>query len=342
MATSTRTPTDVVYEMLRQHVSSEMMPDVEEDAKLVLRDLWSLHKVPTRLPCTNPCSLMRSDLGTLATYSYRVGAKTDGIRFFLLFAHLVDDQDREHEYAVLIDRAFSMFPVHVLHAPPAIFEGTLFDGELVKHGDALTFVAFDTVASCGYSFKSRPHSERIAELSRILPRIFTASVAFDVKPWLFLTPEAVYQLTQQEQVYNSDGLIFVAESKELVVGMQRDMFKWKPASLHTIDFTKRGPDLFLVDGQSLVDARSSLGVVPSPASSWSAEYENSVVECTCHRGPDGTWVARPLKPRVDKRDPNSIFVARLTLQNIEEDITAEELARMLTRSPKNSAKFCVA
>lgn len=328
-----------VYELLRR---GEVRAEVQEDAKLVLRDLWSLAKVPLRLPCTNPCSLMRSDLGTLLRQRYKVGAKTDGIRFFLLFAHLVNDDDTEEEYALLVDRAFTMFPVDVLRASSSLFEGTLLDGELVRRGDSLTFVAFDTVASCGFSFKSRPHSERVAELHRLSSQVMLACVSFVVKQWLPLSPHAVQQLTAESgtQEYESDGLILVAELKELVVGMQRDMFKWKPASLHTIDFLKQGADLFLVDGTSFQSA-AALNISRSPL--WLPDSPDGVMECHCVKvDTTGAWHAVPLKPRVDKAEPNSVYVARLTLQNIEEDITVQELATMLEgkHSPTKMPAAC--
>lgn len=323
--------TDAVYELLQADAC--VRPDIQHDAKLVLRDLWSLRRVPLRTPCTNPCSLMRSDLTTLVSQPYSVGAKTDGIRFFILFAALVNEgseEEEDEEYAVLIDRAFNMFAVRMLHVPPAVFQGTLLDGELVRSGQGgLTFVAFDAVASCGFSFKTRRHSERVAELRRLMPHLFLASVTLSVKPWFPLSASAVQQLTSaapgEDGAPQSDGLILVAELKELVVGMQRDMFKWKPAALHTIDFLRQRDVLYLADGSSHVSA-ATLNIVCAP--SWPVDHADGVMECTC-TFEKGRWLATPFKRRIDKTEPNSVHVARLTLQNIEEDITASELVQML-------------
>lgn len=323
-----------VYEPLSA-VSTGADAHVDADVKLVLRDLWCLPDTPTRLPCSNPCSLMRADLPTLRTQPYVVGAKTDGVRFYLLLSYLTLPGMVEKEYAVLIDRAFRAFQLE-LDAPPALYEGTLLDGELVVQDGALTFVAFDVVASAGFAFRMQVHSKRLAELSRVLSLMTCRGLKMEAKPWLPLTPASVRRLFMSDSPIPSDGLIFVAERKQLVPGMQRDMFKWKPAEANTIDFVRSGGSLLLAGDLGLQDAGAAVNVLP--VDPWPPEYaEEGIVECECAVS-RGHWVASPRKRRRDKSSPNSVRVAIFTLQNIDENITAVELIDLAADKVGGGAK----
>ena len=316
-----------VYDVLSR-VTKHVDTDVENDARVVLRDLWCLHGTLTRMPCTNPCSLLRNDFATLRTQPYAVGAKTDGVRFYLLLSYMCLAGGKEREYALLIDRAFRMVEVE-LSAPPALFEGTLIDGELVVDGDSLLFVLFDLVASAGFAFRMQVHSKRMDELAKVAQQLRVDVLRLQLKQWLPFTPPSVRQLlvpsasAAAERALPADGLIFVAERKQLVPGMQRDMFKWKPAEQNTIDFLREGGGLFLAGERGLEDAQHAVNV--RPIDPWPAELnQDGVVECEC-TARCGVWQARPLKMRLDKHTPNSVRVAILTLQNIDENITVHDL-----------------
>jgi hypothetical protein len=117
--------------------------------------------------------------------------------------------------------------------------------------------------------------------------------------------------------------------------MQRDMFKWKPATHHTIDFMWKNGALLLNDRGAHVEASIYLNIHPAGDASWpSRSHLPVIMECRCTRSrgrgrasgeKHTTWTAHPLHVRMDKSEPNSVRVAAFTLQNIEENITVDEL-----------------
>lgn len=290
--------------------------------------IWGTTTTPQTMPCSNPCSLMRSDLSRLHRNQYWVGEKTDGVRMFLVMDVHIDAAGEEHEYAVLVDRAFRMFNV-LLEAPEIYYTGSLFDGELVViDSEHMFYVPFDVVAASGYSLKAYPYSQR-TDVTR---------TAFDtiqfMDPPIVTRPKLWHPLTDAVKVFtraeNCDGLILVPELGELVNGTQSDTFKWKEAQKHTIDFLLDGAGkLWNSHGGQLVNATVALKI------KFSKGYENYtaageqhpvLVECRCvPTVGKNEWSAIPVKMRTDKNHPNSLHVARLTLQNIQENIQLSEL-----------------
>jgi hypothetical protein len=292
------------------------------EAKSLLAQLWGLQHPPTRLPCSHPCSIMRADLPTLWQNEYRVGVKTDGVRMFLLMGWMLKDGE-EHEYAVLIDRAFRMYDV-LLEAPMDYYSGSLFDGEFVVSAEGENvYVAFDIIASNGYDLKASPHSERMSVLSSVFANITVVDppLRCDVKEWYPLSRGP----TLAASGLPSDGFILVAEHGRLHVGMQRDMFKWKEVSHHTIDFLYGEDGALHVSRNGTSEPALLHGIVLASDAAVPAPTErDAVVECSCVRVGD-VWHATPRLVRTDKMYPNDVRVVLLTLQNIEEAVGAEEL-----------------
>lgn len=94
-------------------------------------ELWGLSTASTACstPCPVPISLQHAGLDKLSRDPYVVGAKLDGIRYLLLLAQyppLLGGQ----EVAVMINRRWDMYPLHVSARRQHYVRGSLFDGEL--------------------------------------------------------------------------------------------------------------------------------------------------------------------------------------------------------------------
>jgi hypothetical protein len=312
----------------------QLLDDEElvEDVKYSVRHLWNfstgyygITPPPFRVPCTNPCSIMRAQLPLLQTQEYKVGEKTDGVRMYLLCSFIMrakQDDDEEEEYGVLLDRAGHMYRIQV-RGVGDLFAGTLLDGELCAHGDTLSYIVFDAVACNGYSVVTQTHTVRLETARLMLESMTIAGVQVSVKCWHPLH-DAVHVFRAADPAH-CDGLILVPETRPLQHGTQHDLFKWKPGHSHTVDLVFNGKYLYAwgENGQLGVipDLADCVWEVPLP----SAQH-NQVCEFQLRLDHEtGRWHVSMVKLRADKPHPNSIRVVDLTMQNIVEDVKVEEL-----------------
>lgn len=289
----------------------------------MLPRLWGLSpSVPFRVPCNHPCSLMRADLKKLKQTPHWVSPKVDGVRMFLLFSFA-----EETDYAVFVNRAGKITPVHIT-APPDVYSGTLLDGELVTHPETgrRTYLVFDAVAVNGYSMTKKVQSERMAGVVSTLERLTVGEVGLKVavKPWFLLHRAVLTDVSASMAATPTDGFIFVPESgAPLHPGPQRDHYKWKPVSHHTIDMIWKEGELWIERAGVAVRA-THLGVTSINANNI-VVAEGCVVECSMSHESDGNWRASFVRLREDKPQPNDMRVASLTLQNIAENLVLAEL-----------------
>lgn len=299
-------------------VSRAVASDVEE----MLPQLWGLvHPSSKRVPCNHPCSLMRADVPKLSAHKYWVGPKTDGVRTFLLLSFTGDE-----DYAVFVDRANNMQRCR-LTARMDVYSGTLLDGELVTHADGTTtYLVFDAIAVNGYSMTRKLQSERMAEVVRTVSSLSVQDPALSVKVkrWFSLNEVDLHEVAASAGITPTDGFIFVPEyGQPLRPGQQHDHFKWKPASHHTIDMLWREARMW-VEKAGVPEPASTLGITQVDLGDVDLS-EGTVVECAMTRVNPTEWSAKCVRVRPDKLHPNDARVARLTLQNVDENILLEEL-----------------
>lgn len=293
------------------------------DVRVMLCALWGrappAPAQPFSVPCTTPCSIMRADLHSIKTRAYRAGLKTDGIRFYLLCA-FYERHGVEQEYVVMVDRAFHVYLLEGCTLPPDAYNGTLLDGEMtVTATGQMTYVVFDAVAVSGFSVTGLPHSQRVGKAEEVVTSMTLPDMHILLKPW-YSVADAIAKYKEAEGKEAVDGLILVHEESPLQAGTQRDLFKWKPSHLHTIDLVFNGHRLL---------AASHGALVPFLAEHVTWENEDSapvdtVAEYSFQREGRGWRVTYKLT-RDDKTRPNDVRVARLTLQNIDEAISIDEL-----------------
>ena len=326
--------------------------DIYERVRLAW-DLPNLRR--THLPCSNPRSLGRSDLHRLQDASrhpfYKIGFKTDGVRMFLYLGTYVRD-GQDVPFAVMIDRAFTVYAVEVRgqagRVDAKVRHGSLFDGELVStpHADGgVTYVIFDTVCFGGVDFKRERHSTRVQAATSAFahPRgsclsLFSngTQIGVEVKEWMMWWSDDTSVKIHRELGAGADrhagvacdGLIFVYEFGPLRAGTQPDMFKWKPAHEHTIDFLwdLRFKRLILCrDNETFVSA-ATLNVFIADAWRDNLKTHRAVLECRVSKlSGEQRWEATPVCVRTDKKRPNNVKIAELTLVNIVERLSLEEI-----------------
>lgn len=294
------------------------------DAMALLAQLWELSTVPSsRVPMPNPVSMMRKDLRKLCTSSasYHVSAKLDGTRYLLLCGF---HERTLQPYNFLIDRAGALFRVDVRgtddEVDARVRHGTLLDGELVRG----VFVVFDAVAVCGVDCKRLPYSERLQQARELLPTLRMTEATLRLKPVF-----ALRRIRDIPRDMPDDGYIFMPEADPVRTGMHCGMFKWKEH--HTLDFTLRvddeGPSLSYSDTTGLVPiARLQLTLAPSAALTEACAAAPCVVECSVASGQVTVLSQRP-----DKSTPNFERTVRLTLQNMREQLSRDELVQWCTR-----------
>ena len=303
----------------RYQKSSGVTEDITRDVRVMLQQLWGLHQPVSRVPCNHPCSLMRTDISNLTRNKYWVAPKTDGIRMFMLFSYVDDD-----DYVVFIDRAFNMHRVSVT-VPAETHSGTLLDGEWVKNADgSVTYTVFDVISIHGFCKKNENHSTRMAEIVRLLHsfRNIPDGLHIHVKRWYELESTNTEKLLSdaKRKGVPCDGLIFAPEhGSALRPGPQRDVYKWKSAKEHTVDMFIKNKVLYVESAGTPV-VSTELGVELGDTRDLP---DNCVVECQLTKA-SGKWQARIIKIRPDKTHPNDVRVARLTMQNIEENIQLDE------------------
>lgn len=292
---------------------------IQDDVSQMLPKLWQVRGWDRPgVPCNFPCSLMRNDMERLRRYKYSVGPKADGERAFMLFC-FVDAGGYDEDYVAVVDRAGRARVVNV-RAPSNLYSGTLLDGEMVtdpKTGVA-TYLVFDIITNGGMPMNSKSHSNRVSVLKEVVSSLKVGDPNLHVRP----KPWFRYGEVTREQVMNSispipcDGLVFVPEEgRPLKVGRQSDHFKWKHGTDHTIDFVVHGGELW-TETKGVRIPISTLGL----SGTGKGYSDGVVVECMIVGG-----VTSVVRTRPDKVAPNDAEIARLTLRNISERITIDEL-----------------
>lgn len=223
------------------------------------------------------------------------------------------------------------------------------DIEIPAKSTHMEYVLFDAICVSGRHVKNETFSGRlqhvntafVLKLDNNLERLrFKDGITASVKTWVrgmtsatvtSTKQRSVTQLYMDSHVNNTcDGLIFVAENGILCAGTQQDMFKWKPGSEHTVDFLwdANRHKLFLCghDHGFVSASQLNIGVDPNVRFHEPPIPHRTVLECMVEWEVESqTWIATPVCIRDDKKKPNNIQIAALTLRNISEALTLDEV-----------------
>jgi hypothetical protein len=273
-------------------------------------------------PGPNPCSIERADLTARnASMAYWVCEKTDGVRAALVFL-----THNALNLAVLVTRTWEVYMVRIRHVPKVVFQGTVFDGELVSSTCGPTWLGFDAVFVAGIPVYTCALSGRLSAASRAMSTYAhdpadSVIVAFKT---FFKTLDAYATHTSP---YPNDGHVFTPEKMPVVIGRHAGLFKLKTGGRHTVDFEFRAPDgLFVYDPKRRESVR--VGTLTNVEN---VITDGCIVEATWKHGSDWDMVS----VRTDKNRSNDYVTYTKTLTNIRENLQLCDMKLLMYRSGKN-------
>ena len=314
-----------------------------------LTKLWG---VPASLlrrdtfPCCNPCSISSKFMDVLASHTYDICLKSDGVRY-LLFMTTREGND-ESPVSLMIDRARNMYEVEVVAPHEYFTNGTIVEGELVwRQPDQRTmiFYVFDGLLIKGEKLAHLPFSERLSrtacavrlscdiqdvddvetqalDTDSIVMVHFKPRIEMRAKHFVSMKHAARLWSERGDVEHRVDGLIFQDVNAPYRCGTATDhsCLKWKEHC--TIDLRGSPTALRAVDGDlpATMEGRT-VRVLPSRIVGTDAsiiEYLLVVSETEI-----GIMAVRT---RPDKSHGNSLRVIQATVNDVIHSLTPEDVA----------------
>jgi hypothetical protein len=280
-----------------------------------LKNLLQYFNPKGTYPGPNPCSIEKSDLGSLKQSKYKVCEKTDGVR--VLFVCLFF---KGHKIAALVTRGFDVYVCPIDKCPRVWKQGTVFDGEIATIGNTPSFVGFDAIFVSGIPVWNAPLSKRLDAAKRSLVdyQWTPGEISISFKEYYDTIDE---YLAHTDETRPEDGVILTPEEDPVKVGRHKRLFKMKPRGKHTVDFLlSNSKDLSVYN-----PGTKSHSHVASLQASVDLQ-EGSIVECTMSAPGIWTYVA----VRTDKHTANDMLTYKKTMVNIEEDLTLDHIKHAMS------------
>ena len=287
-------------------------------------------------PGSQPVAIEKKDLIILKKKEYVVCEKTDGERIILIMINIDNKPmcfiiNRKNEYSYV-----------ALSLKKEVFEGTIFDGELIKNkNNENTYIIHDCLCYNGRNFMEMSHRLRYsAGIDFIMKRyIHKENDFFRIKTKLFYNfipssdksggIKTTWKHIQDSTENSIDGLIFTPIYEKIILGRQNTLFKWK--DLNTIDllvktykekinlyFHKNGNKLFKSFDKDSDNYRRIVNYFSDNSlelkSNNIIEFKYSIIN----------EIFTPYRIRNDKDKPNGEITVINTLKNIKESITLED------------------
>ncbi|XP_055909228.1 mRNA-capping enzyme [Eupeodes corollae] len=292
-------------------------------------------------PGAQPVSMDRTNLNFLAEKPYMVSWKADGTRYMMLI-------NKQNE-VYFFDRNLSCFQVDNVSFPQRenlkewVFD-TLLDGEMVidkvQGQNIPRYLVYDVIQFQGNSVAKMNFRDRLKYIKNglIEPRheAFSKGIinrqleSFSVRNKEFWDITKAASLLDPKFTrclpHEPDGLIFQPVEVPYTAGVCKDILKWKPLSLNSVDFklkivkesrpgmlnTKVGL-LYAggMDNQSYSEMKYTKDL---------KDLNGKIIECTIE---NGQW--KFLRERTDKTHPNSYTTANSVMKSIRNPVTKEIL-----------------
>lgn len=280
-----------------------------------------------RFPGAQPVSIERKNIHFIKRNKYVVCAKLDGERFFLYSTqipeNLEEPEGKQVNISFIINRNFEFFIVTIQWSENVYKNKLLLDGELI--GDE--FIIHDSIIVNGENVKNKNWDIRWKTTNKFLVNQHTHSSKNSIKPKLkkFYTTSQIANLFNEIKIkkIKSDGIVFYPIEKPVKYRNQPDLYKWKPPGHHTVDFKVIIKDLNVhlmtwSRGKDYEYTKIQLSDFPFDIKN------GDVVEFNYNNK-----MFIPLKKRNDKPVGNNLYTIRKTLLNIEENITQNDIIKIL-------------
>lgn len=275
-------------------------------------------------PGPNPVSIERADYPKFRAQPYHITEKTDGVRAMLC----VTEWNGVH-VACLFDRTLTphLFPIH--HMPRALYQGTLFDGEIVYDtiDSQWVFLIFDAIAISGVPVFQLPFTERLhaiaTSLTHYVPMPSNDQGLMRVKTFLpcvrEVAPAFKAHVDAVSARYGTDGVIFMPELDRVMYGRHDHLMKLKTE--HSIDFVVKNGKLHIYD--ETVRRNKVIGTPTGPNAHLATD--GAIVECVLDPASKKHELWTVICVRTDKTTSNNKFTFEKTLMNISEALTLDEV-----------------
>jgi mRNA-capping enzyme len=306
-------------------------------------------------PGAQPVSMDRENIHLLAAHRYRVSWKADGCRYMMYI------QDEENIF--FLTRNLHLWRVNNLKFPRiddlhGHLTNTLLDGELVTDifdGQRIPrYLIYDVITLNGVlvgrqNFDKRcgkikcviVEARRRAKQANIIPREGEAFKVADKGFWFLHDAKKTWDLNV---THEKDGLIFQPVDIPYKGGTCKEILKWKPPELNSIDFRL----VIREERQNgcLPETIAYLHVSnrPDPIERFVLrgdqlsyrQYHNKIVECVWDR----RW--KVIRERTDKVSPNSYETAIAVHKSIKQPVTEQNLFDFIARIPPEPRQPTVA
>ncbi len=278
---------------------------------------------------SHPVSLDRHNMPRLLRYPYLCALKIDGMRLFCL----VRDST-----LWFMNRKLNVWR-GVTDPFLEQFNDTLLDGEMAL--DDL-FVVIDVLCVAGRDVSQRPIIERLSHSVPIGRAFYNAELRFRPQEYVDRTQLQNILERAHEKEFKVDGLIFQPAKVPARLGIDYNLFKWKPAEQNTVDlvwgedgrlYTRKTSENTRVDESATMDTASGIMLIEISTGTLHPDFTQVawlrpglVVECAptlLNDTQEIAWV--PRQPRHDKVFPNLDWVADNIIESIRDNISEEEL-----------------
>ena len=330
---------------VRGTVLHEIYGAAREHLLTILRRVTHLADQSTEFPGPFPISIERAHFPKLSKLSSSTGGaeyvaceKTDGWRALLLCTDY-----RGINICCLIDRSLTLFLFPIHHVPTALWQGSLFDGEVAQRVDTKrwSYLVFDAHWVAGIPIIQRPFLDRMAVVQRAWGAYtFDPAVErFEIRLKQFIPREDIEvlpaYLAKVAQHYRTDGVILTPNVPGITYGRkgQHKLFKLKTLH-HSVDFLVMPSETSTHQALGVFDpvARSHVRVALL-SRECPVMDAGSVVECVQAKGQaarvDGLEVWVMLGLRTDKAKANDRTTFEKTVLNAHENIVVSELVDAL-------------
>ena len=321
-----------------------MIPNVDNVTDIkVIQDIQSIVTSmcgwkDRRFPGSQPVTMNVENVQKLTTKNYKVTWKADGQRYMMLI--------KGRNEIFMLDRDLAVYRVNNVifprrKIPDDHLTNTLLDGEMVidrypdsKRGRYLVYdiIKFDGQEVCKMNLDIR---FTCIALEIIQPRTkhFEKRLADYGKEPFCILQKKFWDISHarnlldgdftKKLLHETDGLIFQPLDDIYHFGQCREVLKWKPPELDSIDFKLiietrpgEGPTGKLMVG-GLNPSFATIDVTPQLR-----KYDKKIIECSWDFGKK-VW--KFMRERTDKSFPNRIETAQSIMKSIKNPLTKDSL-----------------
>jgi len=278
-------------------------------------------------PGAQPISIERVHFPILKKADYVVCEKTDGVRHACV---CITFQDKK--ICALVDRSQTLYLL-ALRVPTSMYQGSIFDGELVKDKDnKWNYMVYDCLMIDNIHVAHINLIKRLENAERFAKGITRlAKDPLTVKMKTFWNVNDSFDdFMKQDFPYKTDGIVLTPVKDPVQSGTHETMFKWKPRDSNTIDFffKKRSQNTWGMYVQEKGQYYFESEVDNSQL--LEGTVEGSICECQYIHWESPRWW-KPLLIREDKKHPNNRRTFYRTMKNIAEDIQLIEFSRLFVK-----------